>query len=724
MKDLEQFKNEMSLSGKNVYVGHRYVPKIFGEWDKSKLYEPLSIVQYQGASYTSRQYVPVGVEITNEEFWVATGNYNAQIEQYRQDVRDLNVTVGENVTAIDSIDDELKNVNEKISNIGLVNILDFGAKTDVGFDNIDAINAAIDYAKSQGGGTVFVPAGTFWVNPTGTEHKIVIKTGVNLLGTGASSIIKVINNNTGFFYMLSSDNSDENSIEIEDTIYIEKITFDSNTKGNPVAPSSTSPDYSLSRSIFGLYSPHSFVISECRFEYGGVHAMIVVNYRNGRKITIKDNYFHFNINQSVVGYVNFDNTACYIGSKNHTVRDNVFISDYTGTDKNATAVTAIESHYNHGKILNNTTVNYRQGLLLTGGDEAVKSPSDVQRTIMGNHFLNCASGIGIWPNEHHYSTNIANNIIYINFEDRHLGDQTNVAGISLGDRNYGGPTTIMDTLITNNQIVYQITKSYTSTLNEDDPMGFAIGMPNTINGETTISNLIIRGNLIKNTPRAPINFSGNSKSGPLSNIVIEDNNFVNSIWDKKLNTNKKVFVTTSMLNLKGFKCINNNFHDDDGVSKIAAEVFEYLVTGTRTYENNALALTVGRFSKTGKSEFKVYANKDTEGNNVDSNDMVFEKSTNSLFKVTSGGVFRTTNATRYSGTIVANGVFKPNDVSLLNYIDSRDDVNTYINDAWQGRYGVYGVDNLAGTILLSANLGTIGSVVEISVASPALEKVD
>ena len=89
MQDLNKFKNEMNLSGQNVYVGHRYVPKLEGDWDNSKTYEALSIVQYQGNSFTSRQPVPSGVELTNEEFWVSTGNYNAQVEQYRQDVRNL-----------------------------------------------------------------------------------------------------------------------------------------------------------------------------------------------------------------------------------------------------------------------------------------------------------------------------------------------------------------------------------------------------------------------------------------------------------------------------------------------------------------------------------------------------------------------------------------------------------------------------------------------------------
>ena len=74
------------------YVGARYVP-IFGrknettiEWDNSKPYEPLSIVLYQGNSYTSKQYVPKGAEITDEKYWALTGNYNAQVEQYRAEV--------------------------------------------------------------------------------------------------------------------------------------------------------------------------------------------------------------------------------------------------------------------------------------------------------------------------------------------------------------------------------------------------------------------------------------------------------------------------------------------------------------------------------------------------------------------------------------------------------------------------------------------------------------
>lgn len=68
------------------YIGARYVPLFDGEWDSTKEYEPLTVVMNQGASYTSKQSVPAGIQISNENYWFPTGNYNAQIEMYRREV--------------------------------------------------------------------------------------------------------------------------------------------------------------------------------------------------------------------------------------------------------------------------------------------------------------------------------------------------------------------------------------------------------------------------------------------------------------------------------------------------------------------------------------------------------------------------------------------------------------------------------------------------------------
>lgn len=81
------------MKGYNKYVGARYVPIFDGEWDKNKSYEPLVIVSYVGNSYTSKTFVPIGADINDTKYWANTGNYNAQVEYYRQEVADLSNTV-------------------------------------------------------------------------------------------------------------------------------------------------------------------------------------------------------------------------------------------------------------------------------------------------------------------------------------------------------------------------------------------------------------------------------------------------------------------------------------------------------------------------------------------------------------------------------------------------------------------------------------------------------
>lgn len=71
------------------YVGARYVPKVMGEWNKALQYEALSIVTYAGNSFTSKVPVPANIDISNKSYWVNTGNYNAQVEAYRQQTSQL-----------------------------------------------------------------------------------------------------------------------------------------------------------------------------------------------------------------------------------------------------------------------------------------------------------------------------------------------------------------------------------------------------------------------------------------------------------------------------------------------------------------------------------------------------------------------------------------------------------------------------------------------------------
>ena len=167
---LEEF---FKVVGTRQYKGMRYVP-LFGRkgedsivWDNTAPYEPLTIVLYQGNSFTSRQYVPEGVEITNEEFWAETGNYNAQIEQYRQDVLALQSTFDEYVEAAEA--------NYNLSYVGK-----YGAKEN---------DSTVDWASilsqiAEVSDTVYFGSG-IWNVGTGIEVPASIK---NVIGSGATLI--------------------------------------------------------------------------------------------------------------------------------------------------------------------------------------------------------------------------------------------------------------------------------------------------------------------------------------------------------------------------------------------------------------------------------------------------------------------------------------------------------------------------------------------------------
>ena len=82
------------------YIGARYVPVFAGDWDQTREYEALTVVQYQGDSYTSKMYVPVGIAISNTQYWIKSANFNQQVAamgsridalqgQYDQDIEDL-----------------------------------------------------------------------------------------------------------------------------------------------------------------------------------------------------------------------------------------------------------------------------------------------------------------------------------------------------------------------------------------------------------------------------------------------------------------------------------------------------------------------------------------------------------------------------------------------------------------------------------------------------------
>lgn len=100
----------MSVQANNIYVGARYIPRIMGEYNNETAYEALDIVTSGGVGYISRQPVPAGTAVTNEEYWAMWGSGNAAIDSLTQ-------RVATNENDITALETGLQQTNQKLQNL-------------------------------------------------------------------------------------------------------------------------------------------------------------------------------------------------------------------------------------------------------------------------------------------------------------------------------------------------------------------------------------------------------------------------------------------------------------------------------------------------------------------------------------------------------------------------------------------------------------------------------
>lgn len=184
------------------YVGARYVPKIMGEWDKNIPYEALSIVTYKGNSFTSKIPVPAKVDIGDETYWVNTGNYNVQVEEYRKEALEAKQIANNTNTDLQAFKKNQTNTNNEINNKidsttsalnKLKNAVFDGdtpsvitvAKQGGRFHTInEAITFAKQYCRRSARVTILICGGVY-------EESIVLtkNPGIDLVGIGMPEII-------------------------------------------------------------------------------------------------------------------------------------------------------------------------------------------------------------------------------------------------------------------------------------------------------------------------------------------------------------------------------------------------------------------------------------------------------------------------------------------------------------------------------------------------------
>lgn len=148
------------------YIGARYVPLFYensdgtSEWRSGVKYEPLTIVTWNGNSYTSKKPVPenIGNPSDNLNYWVATGIYNEQINE---------------------ILEEIAEINEDLYGFDFVNVKQFGAVGDGETDDTEAFRQAFTNHLN-----IYIPAGTYLISDT-----LYYKSGMRIVGANRNTSV-------------------------------------------------------------------------------------------------------------------------------------------------------------------------------------------------------------------------------------------------------------------------------------------------------------------------------------------------------------------------------------------------------------------------------------------------------------------------------------------------------------------------------------------------------
>lgn len=338
---LDDVRVMMQTTGQvTQYIGARYVP-LFAEpldWSNTREYEPLTIVLHQGNSFTSRQFVPSGVDISNTEFWANTGNYNAQIEQYRREVEAVKEAL-----------------HSEITNRYYATPEEYGAKGDGITDDTLAIQAMLESGKN-----VF----EFGRNKIYATHGGLKFSGSKVFH-GNGSTLKNIKLDANTFtddtaYLLT--NLDKNNIEDNTDIIIENLTFCGEFSNSININNRISTDFPFEYgTLLSFNSGNSVTINNCSFIdslQDGIHCNGVKN------VKVTNSYFE------QIGCT-FINSYNYGGSNNA-----ITFYHYKLTPSGQTKV-----RLNSFKFINNRINVVR--------DEAIRLDQTAYSVISGNTVYEC-----------------------------------------------------------------------------------------------------------------------------------------------------------------------------------------------------------------------------------------------------------------------------------------------------------------------------------------------
>lgn len=284
---------------------------------------------------------------------------------------------------------------QKIAGAGLFDIRQYGAKPSPA-DNRAAIQRAISAASAAGGGTVFIPVGTFLIGPAtdGAARIFDVPSNIHVRGEGPRSIIKIKNNAGDYGAIFENASSPVANVRFSD------LTIDQNPSGNTTCDIQVSSG--TSQVAIHLWKAGDVSVDNVRFwPCTGVNTVSI-----GADDTVPDTQaavrncrFKFTKATTTLdpqgdGNPYYDNSCVYLETENQIVTGNSF--ETTLADD---AFGCIEVHGGRATVVGNVAVNFETLVnVVTRANAAGYTDTDPSQIVVsGNSLTGGKKGIMFWP---------------------------------------------------------------------------------------------------------------------------------------------------------------------------------------------------------------------------------------------------------------------------------------------------------------------------------------
>lgn len=447
-------------------------------------------------------------------------------------------------TQIDKVENTVK--ENKKTLLDWVNVKNIGARGDGITDDTSVLQFAINNYK-----TIYLPEGIYMVSG---KNILKLRNGVTIIGENSNTVIKVTEDNGDWAYLFYTDSN-----ILAENITIENITLDCNIKNTSLT--GTSGWNGTGRVLWFIEEGKNIKVKNCNMVTNGFWAI--------RGKTSDSEYIGNKILFDPTTYPHrmFDSSCIWVGGERNKIKNNTIKSKEKIIDGwwVFTGYTAIENQGHDNIIDSNIVNNYRTGVIITcsSGYEneklIIEQLGNFNTRITNNVFKVHSRGINIWtmgvprPSVIRDLV-IANNTIVLRRHNKNIpitainiyeGDPDNYGALADGKQT----GEINGLSICNNTIrceVREVSEFIYSLGDHCFDFKATIKIENVIISENIIQNFGGYGGLFSSIQLFDSN--GNMvENNPnwIKNVVIENNNFINTFYPLRIERNTDFFTIKS-----------------------------------------------------------------------------------------------------------------------------------------------------------------------------------